>query len=98
MEELSFLYFAILPFVMAAAIAEGLWLSRTRAGRYDWKAWASSLADLIGRRILAFIPYTLAAAKLFLLTRIFHCSSPFLLKTCAWTARFSCQGSPASLR
>jgi hypothetical protein len=23
---------------------------------------------------------------------------PFLLKTCAWTARFFCQGSPASLR
>jgi hypothetical protein len=23
---------------------------------------------------------------------------PFLLKTCAWTPRFSCQGSPASLR
>ena len=61
MEELSFLYFVILPFVMAAGIVEGLWLSRTRAERYDWKAWACSLADLIGRRILAFIPYTLAA-------------------------------------
>ena len=61
MEELSFLYFVILPFVMAAGIVEGLWQSRTRAERYDWKAWACSLADLIGRRVLAFIPYTLAA-------------------------------------
>ena len=61
MEELSFLYFVILPFVMVAGIVEGLWQSRTRAERYDWKAWACSLADLLGRRVLAFIPYTLAA-------------------------------------
>jgi hypothetical protein len=56
MEELSFLYFVILPFVMAAGIVEGLWLSRARAERYDWKAWGCSLADLAGRRVLAFIP------------------------------------------
>ena len=61
MEELSFLYFVILPFVMLAGIVEGLWQSRTRAERYDWKAWGCSLADLLGRRVLAFIPYTLAA-------------------------------------
>ena len=61
MEELSFLYFVILPFVMAAGIVEGLWQSRTRAERNDWKAWTCSLADLLGRRVLAFIPYTLAA-------------------------------------
>ena len=30
MEELSVLYFVILPFVMAAAVVEGLWLSRTQ--------------------------------------------------------------------
>ena len=48
MEELSFLYFVILPFVMAAGIVEGLWQSRTRAERYDWKAWGCSLADLVG--------------------------------------------------
>ncbi|MBI3199731.1 MAG: sterol desaturase family protein [Rhodospirillales bacterium] len=61
MDELATLYFVILPVVMGAALAEGLWLSRTRAEAYDWKAWACSLADLAGRRLLALVPYALAA-------------------------------------
>ena len=61
MDELATLYFAILPVVLGAAVAEGLWLSRTRTERYDWKAWGCSLADLAGRRLLALIPYTFAA-------------------------------------
>ena len=61
MDDLAMLYLIILPLVMIAALAEGLWLSRTRAEAYDWKAWACSLADLAGRRLLALIPYTFAA-------------------------------------
>jgi sterol desaturase/sphingolipid hydroxylase (fatty acid hydroxylase superfamily) len=61
MDELATLYFIILPLVMGAALVEGLWLSRTRAEAYDWKAWACSLADLAGRRLLALVPYALAA-------------------------------------
>ncbi len=61
MGEPTYLYATLLPLVLAAALAEGLWLSRTRAERYDWKSWACSLADLAGRRVLAFIPYALAA-------------------------------------
>lgn len=61
MDELGKLYFVILPIVMAAAVVEALWLQRTRAEPYDWKAWGCSLADLAGRRALAFIPYTLVA-------------------------------------
>jgi len=61
MDELATLYLFILPLVMGAALIEGLWLSRTRAEAYDWKAWACSLADLAGRRLLALVPYALAA-------------------------------------
>ena len=61
MDELATLYFVILPLVMGAALIEGLWLSRTRSEAYDWKAWACSLADLAGRRLLALVPYALAA-------------------------------------
>src|SRR2546430_1644061 len=69
------LYLIILPLVMAAALAEGLWLSRTRAKRYDWKAWACSLADLAGRRLLALIPYTFAAPWLGWLEYVFNTPS-----------------------
>jgi sterol desaturase/sphingolipid hydroxylase (fatty acid hydroxylase superfamily) len=61
MEELAKLYFFIVPLVVAAALVEALWLSRRRGEGYDWKAWACSLADMLGRRVLAFVPYTLAA-------------------------------------
>jgi len=61
MTELASLYLVILPLVLVAAGVEGLWLSRTRAEAYDWRAWACSLADLAGRRLLAFIPTSLVA-------------------------------------
>lgn len=61
MHELALLYMLILPVVVGAALVEGIWLARTRAERYDWKSWACSIADLGGRRLLALIPYTLAA-------------------------------------
>ncbi len=61
MQSLATLYIIILPLVLAAALAEGIWQSGTRAEAYDWKSWACSLGDLAGRRLLAFIPYTLAA-------------------------------------
>ena len=61
MDEPTAIYFAIVPIVLAAATAEGLWLSRTRPQGYDWKAAACSVVDLIGRRLLAFIPLTLVA-------------------------------------
>ena len=62
MEELSFLYFIILPLVMAAGIVEGLWLvaHARRALRLEgvgaarWPIWPAAA-------LLAFIPYTLAA-------------------------------------
>ena len=46
MATLFTLYMVLIPLVVLAALAEGLWLSRTRAERYDWKAWGTSLADL----------------------------------------------------
>ena len=61
MNELALLYFIILPVVVGAALVEGIWLARTRREAYDWKSWACSIADLAGRRLLAFIPYSLAA-------------------------------------
>lgn len=61
MAELGTLYLVILPLVVGAALVEGVWLSRTRAEAYDWKAWACSIADLAGRRLLALVPYALAA-------------------------------------
>ena len=61
MTELATLYLVILPLVVAAALAEAAWLQRSRPERYDWWSMACSLGDLAGRRLLAFIPYTLVA-------------------------------------
>jgi sterol desaturase/sphingolipid hydroxylase (fatty acid hydroxylase superfamily) len=61
MDELMTVYLIILPVVMAAGVVEALWLQRTRAEPYDWKSWGCSLADMVGRRVLAYIPYTLIA-------------------------------------
>src|SRR6186997_1605271 len=60
MEALGTLYLILLPLVLGAALIEGLWLSRTRVEGYDWKEWATSFGDLAVRRLLAFIPYSLA--------------------------------------
>jgi len=61
MEEIGTLYLVILPIVIGAGLLEAWWLQRPRPEAYDWKSWACSLADLAGRRVLGFIPYTLAA-------------------------------------
>jgi sterol desaturase/sphingolipid hydroxylase (fatty acid hydroxylase superfamily) len=53
------LYAILLPLVLGTALIEGIWLHRSR-GHYDWKAWATSLADLAVRRALMLVPYGLA--------------------------------------
>lgn len=58
--KLGTLYLLLLPLVLVAAPIEGLWPSRTRPEGYDWKAWATSLGDLTVRRLLVFIPCSLA--------------------------------------
>src|SRR5689334_8175506 len=61
METLGTLSLILAPVVLGSALIEGLWLSRTRKERYDWKASATSLADLVVRKLLLFVPYSLAA-------------------------------------
>lgn len=65
MDPILKLYTILLPMVLAAGIAEGVWQSRTRAAGYDWKEWATSLVDVTGRRLLAFVPYGIAAPVFF---------------------------------
>ena len=54
-------YLIIVPLVVLAGVVEALWMQRTRNEPYDWKSWGCSFADMAGRRILAYIPYTLIA-------------------------------------
>ena len=61
MATLMKLYLVLIPRVLGTALIEGLWLSRRRAGDYDWRAWATSLTDLAVRRALMFLPYVLTA-------------------------------------
>lgn len=61
MADLAGIYMVILPLVLAAALVEGVWLSRTRKEGYDWKASACSLADLAGRQLLRFVPLAIIA-------------------------------------
>ena len=62
-ETLGTLYLILLPLVLGAALIEGLWLSRKRPEGYDWKEWATSLGDPTVRRLLAFIPASLATRR-----------------------------------
>jgi sterol desaturase/sphingolipid hydroxylase (fatty acid hydroxylase superfamily) len=56
------LYF--LPFVLAAALIEAVILHR-RDHHYDWRAYFTSLGDLIGRNLIrVFLPLNLAAPAL----------------------------------
>src|SRR5580698_683916 len=55
----------MLPVALGAALIEGLWLGRTHARGHDWKEWATSLGDVVGRRLLAFAPYGLMAPVFF---------------------------------
>jgi sterol desaturase/sphingolipid hydroxylase (fatty acid hydroxylase superfamily) len=41
---------ALLVLLLGAALAEGAWLSRRAAAGYDWRAFAASVADGVGRR------------------------------------------------
>jgi sterol desaturase/sphingolipid hydroxylase (fatty acid hydroxylase superfamily) len=59
--DLAQIYMVILPLVLTAALAEGVWLSRTRKEGYDWLASACSLADLAGRQLLRFVPLAIIA-------------------------------------
>jgi len=61
METLGRIYLVLAPVVLGSALIEGLWLSRTRKEGYDWKASATSLVDLVVRKLLVFVPYSLAA-------------------------------------
>ena len=61
MADLSEIYLVVLPLVLAAALVEGVWLSRSRAEGYDWWASACSLADLAGRQLLRFVPLAIIA-------------------------------------
>jgi sterol desaturase/sphingolipid hydroxylase (fatty acid hydroxylase superfamily) len=60
MESLLRIYFYALPVVLGAALIEGLWLSRSTPKGYDWKAWLTSLADLVGRQLLSLLPIGIA--------------------------------------
>ncbi len=51
------LYTVLLPLVLGSALIEGLWISRTRAKGYNWKEWATSLADVGVRRLPASAPF-----------------------------------------
>jgi hypothetical protein len=61
-EPLAILYLVMLPLVLGAALAEGhvAVADARRALRLEILG-LTSLADLAGRRLLAFLPYTLAA-------------------------------------
>jgi sterol desaturase/sphingolipid hydroxylase (fatty acid hydroxylase superfamily) len=59
--DLSEIYMVILPLVLTAALGEGVWLTRSRPEGYDWKASACSLADLVGRQLLRFVPLAIIA-------------------------------------
>jgi sterol desaturase/sphingolipid hydroxylase (fatty acid hydroxylase superfamily) len=65
MDSILKLYAVLLPLVLLAGLAEGVWQSRTRAAGYDWKEWATSLGDVLVRRLLAFVPYGVAGPIFF---------------------------------
>ncbi|MCU0897439.1 MAG: sterol desaturase family protein [Burkholderiales bacterium] len=49
----------VIPIVVATAALEGAVLMRRR-GRYDWRAFGVSAADLVGRQLLLLVPIGLA--------------------------------------
>ncbi|HEX4378332.1 MAG TPA: hypothetical protein VHZ99_14365, partial [Steroidobacteraceae bacterium] len=46
--------------LILAAMLEALWLQR-RDGYYDWKAWLTSLGDLVLRAAVRLLPLGMAA-------------------------------------
>lgn len=55
---------ALLGVVVMAAVFEGLVLQRLRHQAYDWRAFAASLADLAGRRLIDALGLSVAAPLL----------------------------------
>ncbi|MCX7892446.1 MAG: sterol desaturase family protein [Burkholderiales bacterium] len=60
MLTLGTLPLVVIPIVVATAALEGVALARRR-GRYDWRAFGVSVADLVGRQLLLLAPISLAA-------------------------------------
>jgi sterol desaturase/sphingolipid hydroxylase (fatty acid hydroxylase superfamily) len=54
----------LLVIVIAAAAAEGIVLGRRGTQRYDWRAFAASLADAFGRRVVDTLGFSLTAPLL----------------------------------
>lgn len=59
MVSLGVLPLIVIPIVVATAALEGAVLMRRR-GRYDWRAFGVSVADLVGRQLLLLVPIGLA--------------------------------------
>ena len=53
--------------VVAASIVEGVSQSLARQEGYDWKAWACSMADLAGHRLIHYVPAILITPVMALL-------------------------------
>lgn len=49
------------PFVILAALMEGIVLARRSGAAYDWRAAGVSLLDLVGRQVVHLLPLSLAA-------------------------------------
>lgn len=64
MNGLYSLQLILMPVVLAAATAEAAYLQYRRKQDYDWKAYFASLADMVGRRLVGLLPYSLAAPVL----------------------------------
>jgi sterol desaturase/sphingolipid hydroxylase (fatty acid hydroxylase superfamily) len=54
----------VLPVVLTCALAEGVWMSARRPGSFDWKSWACSLGDLVGRFAMLAAVYVLGSPLL----------------------------------
>jgi sterol desaturase/sphingolipid hydroxylase (fatty acid hydroxylase superfamily) len=65
MFSLGVLPWIVIPIVVATAAIEGAVLMRRR-GRYDWRAFCVSVADLVGRQLLLLLPIGLATPILLL--------------------------------
>jgi len=61
MQTVAEIYSYALPIVILTSLLEGGWLSWSRHEPYDWKATLCSIADSVGRRLLGFLPISLAA-------------------------------------
>ncbi len=58
-KELIDVYVCVFPIVLLSALAEGLWFTFRGPKGFDWKSWACSLGDVVGRSAMMLFPYTL---------------------------------------